>query len=265
MSATSLVPSAIEALVAFFLKNPPCWTVLLRLGKAVQTPTPCRLGWWRWALASLHYGSAKQRLDAKPDWSEFNYQTMRMEWPFRRMVLNPVAQVKFLHTVASAYTCGAMFVLGVSSYYLWRSGYCAAALFAVAASFGIASIISVIVLGDESGYELGDCVKVKLAAIEAEWHWGFGTCGTAVYVYQIKEEGKTDFCGKNPLCDGNYCNAIFGRASDGASWLAWSTFSAYSQRNHRLWCWSVCDPGYFTWYGTSLWANQAWPRIWLIA
>jgi len=42
--------------------------------------------------------------------------------------------------------------------------------FAVAVGFGLAASLSVIVLGDESGYELGDVQKVKLAAIEAEWH-----------------------------------------------------------------------------------------------
>ena len=41
--------------------------------------------------------------------------------------------------------------------------------FAIAASFGMAAILSVIVLGDESGYEMGDVQKTKLAAIEAEW------------------------------------------------------------------------------------------------
>ncbi|MGH8600747.1 MAG: cytochrome ubiquinol oxidase subunit I, partial [Burkholderiales bacterium] len=41
---------------------------------------------------------------------------------------------------------------------------------AVAAGFGLASVLSVIVLGDESGYTTGEVQKVKLAAIEAEWH-----------------------------------------------------------------------------------------------
>jgi cytochrome d ubiquinol oxidase subunit I len=41
--------------------------------------------------------------------------------------------------------------------------------FAIASGFGLASVLSVIVLGDESGYTLGDVQKAKLAAIEAEW------------------------------------------------------------------------------------------------
>ena len=85
---------------------------------------------------------------------------------FSEVVLNPVAQVKFVHTVASGYTCGAMFILGISSYYLLKGRDIAFARrsFAIAASFGIAAILSTIVLGDESGYELGEVQKVKLAA-----------------------------------------------------------------------------------------------------
>jgi cytochrome d ubiquinol oxidase subunit I len=41
--------------------------------------------------------------------------------------------------------------------------------FAVAASFGLASALSVVVLGDESGYALTDNQRMKLAALEAMW------------------------------------------------------------------------------------------------
>jgi len=98
---------------------------------------------------------------------------MRMEMvSFSQLVLNPVAQVKFVHTVAAGYVTGAMFILGISSYYLLKGRDTAFAKrsFAIAASFGLAATLSVIVLGDESGYEMGDVQKTKLAAIEAEWH-----------------------------------------------------------------------------------------------
>ena len=39
----------------------------------------------------------------------------------------------------------------------------------VAASFGLASALSVVVLGDESGYTVSENQKMKLAAIEAMW------------------------------------------------------------------------------------------------
>jgi cytochrome d ubiquinol oxidase subunit I len=39
----------------------------------------------------------------------------------------------------------------------------------VAVGFGLASVCSVIVLGDEGGYEVGQVQKVKLATMEAAW------------------------------------------------------------------------------------------------
>jgi cytochrome d ubiquinol oxidase subunit I len=64
-----------------------------------------------------------------------------------------------------------MFVLGVSALYLLKGrdvGF-ARRSFAVAVGFGLASVCSVIVLGDESGYEVGQVQKVKLATMEAAW------------------------------------------------------------------------------------------------
>jgi cytochrome d ubiquinol oxidase subunit I len=76
-----------------------------------------------------------------------------------------------VHTVAAGYVAASLFVLGISSFYLLRGRDASFAIrsFAVAAGFGLASAISVIVLGDESGYTTGEVQKVKLAAIEAEW------------------------------------------------------------------------------------------------
>jgi len=107
-----------------------------------------------------------------PVGSIFSPETMRMEmYSFSEVLFNPVAQVKFVHTVAAGYTTASMFVLGISSWYLLKGRDVAFAKrsFAVAAGFGLAACLSVIVLGDESGYELGDVQKVKLAAIEGEW------------------------------------------------------------------------------------------------
>lgn len=107
-----------------------------------------------------------------PVGAEFNYETMRMELQsLAKVFFNPVAQLKFVHTLAAGYVTGSMFVLGISSYYLLKGRDVAFARrsFAAAAGFGLASVLSVIVLGDESGQELSQVQKVKLAAIEAEW------------------------------------------------------------------------------------------------
>ena len=166
-------PLAIEGLMAFFLESTLVGLFFFgwdRLSKVQHMAVT-------WFVALGSNLSALWILVANgwmqnPIASDFNFETMRMEMvSFSELVLNPVAQVKFVHTVASGYTCGAMFVLGISSYYLLKGRDIAFAKrsFAIAASFGMAAILSVIVLGDESGYEMGDVQKTKLAAIEAEW------------------------------------------------------------------------------------------------
>ncbi len=108
-----------------------------------------------------------------PVGAEFSYHTMRMEMTdFWAVVFNPDAQAKFVHTVSAGYVTGAMFVLSISSWYLLRGRDVefAGKSFRIAAAFGFASVCSVIVLGDESGYTVGEAQQTKLAAMEAMWH-----------------------------------------------------------------------------------------------
>ncbi|MGE5158674.1 MAG: cytochrome ubiquinol oxidase subunit I [Gemmatimonas sp.] len=107
-----------------------------------------------------------------PVGAEFSWQTMRMEMvDFWAVIFNPVAQAKFVHTVSAGYVTGAMFVLSISSWYLLkrRDIEFAKRSFRVAAAFGLASVASVIVLGDESGYTVGEAQQTKMAALEAMW------------------------------------------------------------------------------------------------
>ncbi len=135
----------------------------------------------------------------------FNYETMRMEMSsFTEIIFNPVAQVKFIHTVAAGYVTGAMFVLSISAYYLLKGrdiGF-ARRSFAIAAGFGLASIFSVILLGDESGYEVGDVQKTKLAAIEAEWHTEQAPAAFTLFGMPNEETMETDYAVKIPYLMG---------------------------------------------------------------
>ena len=166
-------PLAIEGLMAFFLESTFIGLFFFgwdRLSKR-QHLTVTFLTAFASNLSALWILVANGWMQ-NPIGSEFSFETMRMEMTsFTEILLNPVAQVKFVHTVAAGYVTGSMFVLGISAYYLLKGrdiGF-ARRSFAIAAGFGLASILSVIILGDESGYELGDVQKTKLAAIEAEW------------------------------------------------------------------------------------------------
>ena len=167
------VPLAIEGLMAFFLESTFVgmfffgWNRLSRVQHLIVTFLVA-LGSNLSALWILIANGWMQN----PIGAEFNYNTMRMELTsFSDLFFNPVAQVKFVHTVAAGYVTASMFVLGISAYYILKGRDLAFARrsFAAATGFGLASVLSVIVLGDESGYTVGDVQKVKLAAIEAEW------------------------------------------------------------------------------------------------
>ncbi|AMK75416.1 MULTISPECIES: cytochrome ubiquinol oxidase subunit I [Methylomonas] len=136
-----------------------------------------------------------------PVGAAFNYETLRMEMTsFADVFFNPVAQVKFVHTVAAGYVTGSMFVLGISSWYLLNKrdiGF-ARRSFSIASAFGLASVLSVIVLGDESGYTSGETQKLKLAAIESEWETHPAPASFTVFGFPDQANEKTDYAIKIP-------------------------------------------------------------------
>jgi cytochrome bd ubiquinol oxidase subunit I len=167
------VPLALEGLVAFFLESTFVglfffgWDKLSKIGHLIVTALVA-LGSSLSALWILIANGWMQH----PVGAHFNYHTMRMELSsFGEVLFNPVAQAKFVHTIAAGYVMGSVFVLSISAWYLLRGRNVAIAKrsMAVAASFGLACSISVVVLGDESGYLDGENQKMKVAAIEAEW------------------------------------------------------------------------------------------------
>ncbi len=131
-----------------------------------------------------------------PVGAEFSYVTMRMEMvDFWAVLFNPDAQAKFVHTVSAGYVTGAMFVLSISAFYLLRGRDVefAKKSFRIAAAFGFASICSVIVLGDESGYTVGEAQQTKLAAMEAMWETEPAPAGFNLIAIPNEKEMKNDF------------------------------------------------------------------------
>jgi cytochrome bd ubiquinol oxidase subunit I len=166
-------PLAIEGLMAFFLESTFIglfffgWSRLTRTQHLLVTLLMA-IGTNLSALWILIANGWMQN----PVGAEFSYQTMRMEMvDFWAVIFNPDAQAKFVHTVSAGYTTGAMFVLSISSWFLLKKQDVefAKRSFRVAAAFGLASVLSVIVLGDESGYTVGEAQQTKMAAIEAMW------------------------------------------------------------------------------------------------
>ncbi|MCE7028050.1 cytochrome ubiquinol oxidase subunit I [Jiella avicenniae] len=166
-------PLAIEGLMAFFLEA--TLVGLFFFGWTRLKPVTHMAVTWFMALGTNF--SALWILIANgwmqnPVGASFNPDTMRMEvTDFFAVLFNPVAQAKFVHTVAAGYTMGAVFVLAISAWYILKNRHVELAKrsFAIASAFGLAASLSVVVLGDESGYALTEHQKMKLAAIEAMW------------------------------------------------------------------------------------------------
>jgi len=199
-------PLAIEGLMAFFLES--TFVGLFFFGWDRLSKVKHLMVTWLVALGSNL--SALWILIANgwmqnPVGAEFNYETMRMEVTnFAEVIFNPVAQVKFVHTVSAGYVTGAMFVLAISSYYLLKKqdvGF-AKRSFAIASAFGLASVLSVIILGDESGYELGDVQKMKLAVIESEWETQPAPAAFTLFGFPDQEKEETAAAVKIPYALG---------------------------------------------------------------
>src|SRR5579859_1060777 len=190
------VPLAIEGLMAFFLESTFVGLFFFgwnRLSKVQHLGVT-------WLVALGSNLSALWILVANgwmqnPVGAAFNYHTMRMEVvSMAEVIFNPVAQAKFVHTVSAGYVVGSMFVLAISAYYLLKGKHLAIAKrsLAVAASFGLASSLSVVVLGDESGYLTTHNQKMKLAAIESEWQTTKPPASFTVFGIPDTRNHKTD-------------------------------------------------------------------------
>lgn len=101
---------------------------------------------------------------------EFNPLTARNEMSdFWAILFSPTAMSKFFHTVTSAYTLSACFVIGVSTWYiLKRRNYeFARKSILLASVFGVFSILATIYTGDSSAQDVTRTQPMKLAAMEA--------------------------------------------------------------------------------------------------
>jgi cytochrome d ubiquinol oxidase subunit I len=178
-------PLAIEGLLAFFLESTFVglfffgWDRLSKVGHLTVTYLVA-IGSNLSAVLILIANGWMQN----PVGAEFNPVTMRMEMSsFWDLIFNPAAQAKFVHTVSSGYVTASVFVLGISSWYLLkgRDIEFARRSFRIAAAFGLASALSVIVLGDESGYAVTEHQKTKLAAMEGMWTTEEAPAGLTIF------------------------------------------------------------------------------------
>jgi len=166
-------PLAIEGLMAFFLES--TFIGLMVFGWDRMTKAQHLIVTYAVALGSTFSALwivVANSFMQHPQGADFNPITMRMELQnFGALFFNSDAQPKFVHTVLAGYVTAAIFVCGISAWYMLKGRHLdlARRSFRVAAVFGMLGGAGVITLGDALGYVGARVQPTKLAAMEALW------------------------------------------------------------------------------------------------
>ena len=163
-------PLAIEGILAFFMEATFIavmffgWNKVSRgfhLASTWLTGLGATISAW-WILVANAWMQ-------NPVGMEFNPETVRNEMvDFMAVAFSPTAVTKFFHTVSSGWMTGAVFVVGVSCWFLLKKRNTRLALSSikVAAVTGIAATLIVMGTGDQSGVSIAKEQPMKLAAAE---------------------------------------------------------------------------------------------------
>lgn len=189
-------PLAIEGILAFFMEATFIavmffgWNKVSRgahLASTWLTITGATLSafWILVANAWMQY----------PIGMQFNPDTVRNEmFDFWAVAFSPVAINKFFHTVLSAWVLGAVFVVGVSSWFLLRNRQRPFAMesIKIGAIFGLVSSVLLMWTGDGSAYCVGQYQPMKLAAMEGLYKGSNGVELVAVGVLNPSKKAYND-------------------------------------------------------------------------
>ena len=171
-------PLAIEGIFAFFLESTFIAVMFFGWNK-VSKKVHLMATWFTAIGANL---SALWILVAnawmqKPVGMQFNPDTARHEMvSFWDVLFSPFAVHKFLHTTSSGFVLAAIFVIGVSSWFLLkkRNIVFARKSIAVAAVFGFLASIYVTFTGDSSARDIARHQPMKFAAFEGLYNGSEG-------------------------------------------------------------------------------------------
>jgi cytochrome d ubiquinol oxidase subunit I len=163
-------PLAVEGIMAFFLES--TFVAVMFFGWNKISKKFHLLSTWLVAiganLSALWILVANAWMQ-NPVGMRFNPDTARNEMvDFWSVLFSPTAINKFLHTVTSGYVLAAVFVIGVSAWFLLkkREVIFARRSMLVASVFGLIMGLFLIVTGDESAREVARVQPMKFAAME---------------------------------------------------------------------------------------------------
>lgn len=184
-------PLAIEGIMAFFMES--TFIAIMFFGWNKVSKKAHLISTWLTALGtnlSAIWILVANGWMQNPTGMKFNPDTMRNEMNnFWDVFLNPVAVNKFLHTITSAYTFAALFVVAVSAWLIYKSKDIVLAKYSmiIASVFGFIAIIATIFFGDGSAKQVAKYQPMKLAAMEGLYH---GTQGAPIVAFGLVKDIK---------------------------------------------------------------------------
>lgn len=189
-------PLAIEGILAFFMES--TFIAVMYFGWDKVSDRFHLTATWLTAIGTVL--SAVWILIANawmqyPVGMEFNIETARSEMvDFWALVLSPVAVMKFYHTVSSGFLTAAMFVVGISAWFLLKKRDVEFAIrsIKIGAIFGVVSALVVAYTGDGSGIYVAKYQPVKFAAIEALYEGDKGADLTIIGLLNPKKSVDND-------------------------------------------------------------------------
>lgn len=126
---------------------------------------------------------------------EFNPDTARNEMvDFLAVATSPMAVNKFFHSILSGWVLGAIFVVGVSCWYLWkrRDKRFALSSIKIGAWVGLVAALLSVWTGDSSGYQVAQEQPMKLAAMEGYYEGQEGAGLVALGILNPDKESPDD-------------------------------------------------------------------------
>ena len=190
-------PLAVEGIMAFFIESTFIAVMFFGWNK-VSKKFHLASTWLTAIGANL---SALWILDANswmqyPVGMHFNPDTVRNEMTsFWEVLFSPVAINKFLHTVLSGYIVAAVFVIGISSWYLLKNREVRFAKLSmvVASVFGVVMSVLIIMTGDQSARLMANHQPMKFAAMENLYE---GQTKAPLVVFGLLKNNTKDGVGK---------------------------------------------------------------------
>ena len=171
-------PLAIEGIFAFFMES--TFIAVMFFGWNKVSKKVHLLATWFTAvganLSALWILVANAWMQ-KPVGMRFNPETARNEMvDFWEILFSPVAVHKFLHTTSSGFVLAAIFVIGISAWFILKKREIAFARksIAVAAVFGFLASIYVVMTGDSSARDVAQEQPMKFAAFEGLYNGSEG-------------------------------------------------------------------------------------------